>query len=162
MSGADFEDAALERVRSLGPDINTDTFAAAFNLFRASTQLIQDLETRVHRPRGLSVAGFRILFTIWTLGEMEPRTLASLSGVSRAAVSGVVTTLESAGLVEKQRQEADRRRLTVQLTPSGRSILEDAYRAQNLREQELFANLSTEDLRIFARIMRSLVDQDNR
>jgi hypothetical protein len=63
-----FETRASERVAELGTNISLAAFAASFNLFRFSTRLIQDLEASIHRPRGLSTAGFRVMFTIWALG----------------------------------------------------------------------------------------------
>jgi DNA-binding MarR family transcriptional regulator len=153
-----FETRASERVAELGTNISLAAFAASFNLFRFSTRLIQDLEASIHRPRGLSTAGFRVMFTIWALGEMEPRQLANHSGVSRAAISGAVATLAAAGLVEKSREQADRRLVTVRLSPEGAALLEETYRAQNVHEQGLFSDISAEDLSGFTRVLRSLLD----
>lgn len=154
----DFEDAARSKVEALGPEIDLETFAAAFNIFRVSTRVIQDLESSVHRPLGLSIAGFKILFTIWTLGDLEPRQLATLSGVSRAAISGAVSTLASAGLVEKVKEQQDRRLITVRLTAAGAGLIERSYRQQNKREQLLFESVSQEDIATFSRVARQLVN----
>lgn len=158
VEGADFEATAGRRVESLGPELDLATFAATFNLFRLSTRVIHDLDTSVHRPLGLSIAGFRALFTIWTLGEMEPSRLALLSGVSRAAISGTVTTLESSGFIEKSRDQPDRRLITIRLTDDGAAVVEAAYRAQNRREQELFAALESEEILELSRIMHKALD----
>ncbi|MFT7327730.1 MAG: hypothetical protein ACI88S_002162, partial [Ilumatobacter sp.] len=91
----DFERRAAERVVELGNNdhpIDLGTFAAMFDLFRVSARVVGDLESEVHRPLGLSIAGFRVLFTVWVFDSLEVREIARLSGVSRAAVSGVVTT----------------------------------------------------------------------
>ena len=95
-----FEQDARERLAGWA-DLDPDVFAASFVLFRLSTQYLSHLESEVHRPKGLSTAGFRVLFTIWVYDELEPRQIAKLSGVSTAAVSGVLTTLESKGLVRR-------------------------------------------------------------
>ncbi len=152
-----FEAEARRRVAELDDAIDLHTFAAAFNLFRASSQLVQDLESQVHRPLGLSTAGFRILFTIWTLGELQPRQLAQLAGVSRAAISGVLNTLERAGLVERSKDEADGRLINVRLTPTGIAHVEQAYIDQNERERELFAVLSRSELDSMAAMIRRLL-----
>ncbi len=152
----DLEADARGKVEALGSDIDLATFAASFNLFRISTRVIHDLESSVHRPRGLSIAGFRILFTIWTLGDLEPRQLATLAGVSRAAISGAVSTLAGAGLVTKVKEKSDRRLITVRLTDAGAEVLESAYRAQNKREQLLFDGVSSDDLQAFTRVSRQL------
>lgn len=156
----DFEQRARDRVTGLSRDIDLHTFAAAFNLFRVSSQLVQDLEATVHRPAGLSIAGFRILFTVWTLGDLQPRQLAALSGVSRAAVSGVLNTLERDGLVERLREHSDGRLVTVRLTEDGAERVQAVYRAQNRRERELFASLDDDELDVLSSFIRRLLAPD--
>lgn len=152
-----FGNAARRRVPELGDEIDRTTFAAAFELFRLSTKVINDFETTVHRPLGLSIAGFRVLFTVWVFDELEPRDIARLSGVTRAAVSGVVSTLERDGLVEKSREQADKRLVTVRLTSEGERLLREAYQAQNEREQVLFGDLDESELRTLTDLMRRLL-----
>lgn len=158
MSGADpLGELAASRVHELADDIDPDAFAASFNLFRLSTRLLQDLESTVHRPRGLSLAGFRVLFTTWIHGQLEPRELAQLSGVSRAAVSGVLKTLERDGLVDRNREQDDRRLVTVRVTEDGEALLRETYEAQNRREQQHFASLAPEQVETFRSLMQQLL-----
>ncbi|MFN3256631.1 MAG: MarR family winged helix-turn-helix transcriptional regulator [Ilumatobacter sp.] len=152
-----FESAAADRVRELGDDIDLTTFAAMFDLFRASSRIIGELEASVHRSVGLSTAGFRVLFTVWVFDALEPRRIATLSGVSRAAVSGVLNTLERDGFVRKRRDQADGRLVTVTLTDSGRATVAEAYRAQNRREREIFAGLDAAELERFTSTLRRLL-----
>jgi DNA-binding MarR family transcriptional regulator len=153
----DFEARAAARVSDLGDDIDVTTFAAMFDLFRASARLISDLENTVHRPAGLSTAGFRVLFTVWVFESLEPRQIAHLSGVSRAAVSGVVATLERDGFVTRTRRTDDRRLISVEPTDAGRAVLASAYQQQNLRERELFSTLSADELAQFTATLRKLL-----
>ncbi|MEZ5380060.1 MAG: MarR family transcriptional regulator [Acidimicrobiales bacterium] len=152
-----FEATARARVSELADDIDLGTFAAAFNLFRAASQLVQDLEPQVHRPLGLSIAGFRILFTVWTLGELQPRQLARLAGVSRAAISGALKTLERDGLVERHRDDLDGRLVNVRLTPLGATTVETAYIEQNRRERLLFESLDHDELEALASMIRRVL-----
>ena len=153
----DFESRARDRVVELGDDIDLDTFAAMFDLFRVWSRITRDLENTVHRPLGLSIAGFRVLFTVWVFDTLEPREIARLSGVSRAAVTGVVKTLEDDGLARRSREQADRRLVTVSVTPAGVAKLREAYVRQNRRERELFAALSSDELTQFTATMRTLL-----
>lgn len=148
---------AAKRVHELAEDIDPAAFTASFNLFRLSSRLLQDLEATVHRPRGLSLAGFRVLFTTWIHDQLEPRELAQLSGVSRAAVSGVLKTLERDGLVERNREQADRRLVTVRVTQDGESLLRETYAAQNRREVELFASLEPHQVEQLHSLMQQLL-----
>lgn len=153
----DFERAATERVTELGDDIDLATFAAMFDLFRVFSRVVADLETSAHRPSGLSTAGFRVLFTVWVFTTLEPREIARLAGVSRAAITGVVRTLERDGFVTRTRRDDDRRLVSIELTPAGRDVLAEAYQRQNLREREIFAGLSPEQLAGFTSALRILL-----
>jgi DNA-binding MarR family transcriptional regulator len=153
----EFEARAAERVRELGSDIDLGSFAASFDLFRLATRTIGDFDTAVHRPLGLSMAGFRVLFTVWVFGSLEVRDIARLSGVSRAAVSGVVTTLERDGLALRQRDQADGRLVSVTVTDDGVEKLRTAYREQHRREQLLFAGLDPSELATFTATLRKLL-----
>jgi len=153
----DFESRARDRVVELGDDIDLDTFAAMFDLFRVSARVTRDLENTVHRPLGLSIAGFRVLFTVWVFGTLEPREIARLSGVSRAAVTGVVKTLEHDGFARRSREQTDRRLVTVSVAPAGVAKLREAYRSQNRREQELFSVVASDEIAQFTATMRTML-----
>ncbi len=153
----EFELRATERIEALGDDVDVASFAASFDLVRLGTRVMADFDAAVHRPLGLSLAGFRVLFTVWVHGTLEVREIARLAGVSRAAVSGVVTTLERDGLAARQRDQADGRLATVRLTQDGSDRLGSAYREQNRREQQLFAGLDDGELTAFTATLRKLL-----
>lgn len=152
-----FEDAAAERVTGLAVDTSIDSFAATFNLVRTANRIISDLEAQVHRTAGWSWAGFRVMFTIWVAGPLEPREISRLAGISRAAVSSVLNTLERDGLVERVRDRPDRRLVTTRLTATGRARLARAYAVQNRREQEWLAPLDPGELATFTSMLRRLL-----
>ncbi|MBK8758535.1 MAG: MarR family transcriptional regulator [Actinomycetales bacterium] len=118
-----FESAAAQQVATTHPDADLLALRASFNLVRLSTMLVHRLESQVHREAGWSMAGFRVMFCVWVAAEMEPREIARYSGLSRAAVSSVLNTLERDGLVERHRESADRRLPAVarshRVAPSG-------------------------------------------
>jgi len=137
-----FESAAVDAVAVAVPRADLDSLRASLDLIRASTRLVQRLEAEVHTPAGWSMAGFRVMFCVWVGGELEPRDIARLSGLSRAAVSSVLNTLERDGLVERSRESHDRRLVTVRLTADGAGRLVAAYAEQNRVEQDFFASLT--------------------
>lgn len=158
----DFEDVAAARAVEEGLD--PVTFRAMFGIFRLSGRMFNDLEARVHRPAGWSLAGFRVMFLLWVLGPMESFEIARLVGLSRAAISSAVNTLERDGLVDRRRESVDGRVVTVHLTDDGAARLETAYRAQNVRERELFGDLTDDELVTLTDLMRRIsanrVDDD--
>ncbi|MBL1102008.1 MarR family transcriptional regulator [Streptomyces sp. 205] len=117
------------------------------SLHRAANMLVYDLESTVHRPRGWSWPGFRVLFAIWLTAPLEARKVAELSGMSRAAVSALVNTLERDGLVRKERAPYDGRAILLGLTPKGHQAITEAFRAHNAREQDWAGALSKDEQR---------------
>ena len=158
----DFERRAAERVVELGDDIDLPAFAASFDLFRVAASVVGDIENAVHRPLGLSAAGFRVLFTVWVFDSLEVREIARLSGVSRAAVSGVVTTLERDGLAVRKRDHSDGRLVSVEVTSAGLDTLRDAYHLQNERERGIFAVFEPDELDHFTSLLRKLLTKSRR
>ncbi len=148
----EFEDVAAERVVSQGLD--PVTFRAMFGIFRLGARMFNDLEAEVHRPAGWSLAGFRVMFLLWVLGPMESHEIARLTGLSRAAISSAVNTLERDGLVDRRRESADRRIVTVYLSDDGARRLEAAYVQQNDRERTLFGDLTDDELTQLTGLMR--------
>lgn len=155
-----FERAATDRVADVFPDADLDVLRASFNLIRLATMLVQRIESSVHREAGWSMAGFRVMFCVWVAGELEPRQIAHFSGLSRAAVSSALNTLERDGLVDRHRESADRRLVTVRLTADGERRLVAAYRAQNDVEREFFGRLSPARLDQLVTTMRALLRSD--
>jgi DNA-binding MarR family transcriptional regulator len=155
-----FEAAAVESVLAAVPETDLDALRASFALIRASTRLVQRLEAEVHREAGWSMAGFRVMFCVWVGGELEPREIARLSGLSRAAVSSVLNTLERDGLVERSRESDDRRLVTVRLTDDGARRLVAAYRRQNQVEQDFFATLPLRERQRLTRELAELMIRD--
>ena len=150
----EFEEVAAAKVLDEGLD--PVTFRAMFGIFRLGARMFTDLETSIHRPAGWSLAGFRVMFLLWVGGPMESFEIARLAGLSRAAISSAVNTLERDGLVDRRRESDDRRVVTVYLTDDGAARLEAAYRAQNVRERELLGNLSDDELDTLTELMRRI------
>ena len=60
-----------------------------------------------------------MLFVLWLAGPLESRHVARLAGMSRAAVSALVKTLERDGLVTRTQVPSDRRAV---ITAMGRGF----------------------------------------
>lgn len=113
-------------------------------LNRASDLVTYDLEAAVHRPRGRSWSGFRLLFVVWLAGPLEPKSAARLTGMSRAAVSNLVKTLVADGLLHRVPDEHDGRSVQLSLTETGHEEMVSVFREHNEREFG-WTNVLTED-----------------
>lgn len=92
----------------------------------AATNLINRLYTPVLRELGLTYPQYLVLLVLW---EEEPQTVGSL-GARLYLDSGTLTPLlkrmEAGGLIKRQRDPNDERRVLVTLTGQGRTLRETA------------------------------------
>lgn len=82
--------------------------------------------------------------------------MARLSGMSRAAVSALVNTLERVGLVSRRQAERDRRAVRLSLTGAGRAAITSAYEAHNQREQAWAGALSKQEQTVLIGLLEKL------
>lgn len=136
--------------------IDLEAMALVLLLHRVTNTVVYDLESSVHRPAGWSWSAFRALFTLWAGGPMEPSRLALDSGMSRQAVSALLKTLESEGLVQRQAAVDDGRSVLLSLTDEGHRRLEHTFRAHNAREATWAGALTADEQRTFVALLSKL------
>lgn len=98
----------------------------------------------------LSRAQLSIMMTLDALGPCRINQLADAEAIRMPTASNAVHHLETAGMVERVRDNQDRRGVRVELTAKGR---EELHRVSNERDQqmaEMFANLTPEELEFSA------------
>lgn len=152
-----YAELARERLPELDPSLDPDDFALAYALVHLSTLFTADVEEQVHRPRGLSLPGFRLMFKLLALGPTRPSVLAELSGISAASVTSLVATLEARRLVTRRRADADGRGVEVVLTSAGEALTRDALAAHAGRESEWFAPLSPSERQRLTDLLARLI-----
>ncbi len=138
-----FRDAAVRFTKERRADLDALAVALIFTLNRVASAHQHESERLVHRPRGWTYSGFRVLYMVWLFEPVEARDLARYSGVTRQTTSTVLRTLEAAGLVARRRTSPqDRRLVEVRLTDRGRVQIEAAFGEQNALEREWFGVLT--------------------
>jgi long-chain acyl-CoA synthetase len=98
---------------------------------RALARLARHVEQALD-PLELSLPQYRVL-SLLADGSSASSALAGRLAVSPPSVTAVVDGLVSRGLVERQADPADRRRLTLLLTPDGVALLRRAETAVDER-----------------------------
>jgi DNA-binding MarR family transcriptional regulator len=94
------------------------------------------------RPIGLTALQYTALTVLERHPDLSSAQLARDSFVTAQSMADMITTLEGRSLIERHRDRADRRRLVVALTASGRELL-DRYRGQvNALEAQMLAGLT--------------------
>ncbi|QZD73327.1 homoprotocatechuate degradation operon regulator HpaR [Pseudomonas sp. 3-2] len=83
---------------------------------------------RYFRPslnhHGLTEQQWRVIRVLHEHGDLEINKLAMFCCIVKPSLSTVLTRMESAGFVSRQKVELDKRRVLVRLHPKGRDIFE--------------------------------------
>ncbi len=156
-AGEEFGPRAAEKVAAELPNADLDLMRLSLALTRTANRFTRRAETEVHRPAGLTWAGFRVLFTLWAYGELESHRAAQLSGMSRASVSSAVNTLERDGLVQRS-PGGDRRVVMLSLTADGLATVRRSYEAQQrVVEADLYRDLDPDERRRLTELLERVL-----
>lgn len=88
---------------------------ALYSTMNATLQLYRDLLS----PWGLSYQQLMVLGLLWSEGEQTPGEISAALLLDTSSVAGLLSRMQSAGLVDRETSASDRRR--VRVTPTDRS-----------------------------------------
>lgn len=113
---------------------------------------------RERRLANLNVAQFRVMVFLNNNTGASLSNLASSVGLTLPAMSSLVDNLVSRNLVAREKNDEDRRKVTLSLTQEGHRELEKAYRYTQRFFEDKLSSLSDEDLDTVLRSMQILRD----
>jgi DNA-binding MarR family transcriptional regulator len=102
---------------------------------------------------------FTVLTSLSEQGTASQAALGRRLWIDRSDLHAILNELESDGLVARVRDEQDRRRNLVTLTPAGKAALKRLDKLIDAAQSALLEPLSTSDRREFRRLLGRLVDQ---
>jgi DNA-binding MarR family transcriptional regulator len=108
----------------MAADVDTDDqltlrHQVCFTLAVASREVVS-LYRPLLQPLGLTHPQYLVMVTLWSVGEpISVKELSRLLKLEAPTLSPLLKRLQSAGLVERQRDPADERSLLVNLTQQG-------------------------------------------
>jgi len=109
--------------------------------------LLEAFQARCFDPFGLRFIDYSVLRMLELEGELSPSRLAELVVRSSGGMTQILDRLERSGLLARQPDPRDRRKLTVGLTPAGLRLVRRANRAWVAQKQELLAGAGAAELK---------------
>lgn len=110
------------------PDIDTEPMALIGLIIRLSAHLSSEM-TKTFAKHGLNAASFDVLATLLRSGRpysLSPNDLLATMMVTSGTMTNRIDQLEKEGLVERIQNPGDKRSVLVQLTVTGRQIIDAA------------------------------------
>jgi DNA-binding MarR family transcriptional regulator len=139
------------------PDLEPAACEAFMHLIRASEEVIRVMNAHF-AAHNITQGRFLVMMLLLEkTGDCPrpttPAELADMASVSRATITGLLDTLERDGFVLRRPDPADRRQMSVHLTPKGQEfmhgILPDHFRLIT----RLMGNLSSDEQQTLSRLL---------
>ena len=152
---AETERAVAERLDGLTLDM--PAMAVVQNLYRAAGAIRTHLERSVLAPHNLTRTGWVVLWVVWIWTDIEARHVAAEAGISKGTLTGVLSTLESRGLLTRRTHPQDSRRVLIALTERGEQLMAELFPVFNGQEAAVTAPLAPQERLQLADLLRSVV-----
>ncbi len=132
---------------------------ASFLTFRLDqlSQTAMAKASQVYKERlGLNIRELRVLRAIGDQPGLSSRSLSEATFIEQTLVSKHLRKLVDAGLVRRELESADARRVALHLTAQGESIRQEADRLGQAMERDFLSVLTPEELAQFNRYIEKL------
>jgi DNA-binding MarR family transcriptional regulator len=126
-----------------------ELFRSLGNEVRAQQNGVELIDDAVCQLLGVNRTDGRCLDIIDQHDQTTAGELARASGLSTGAVTAVLDRLEAAGHIRRVRDELDRRRIYVEVTPETLERMHELYFPLVARSRERMAHYTAEELALF-------------
>ncbi len=132
---------------------------------KARAALLQELEAAMRRSSaqgvlygqtvanvaGIANSDLECMDILYLEGRVTAGRLAEVTGLTTGAITGVVDRLEKAGLVRRERDENDRRKVFIAVVPDAAIKIGQFYVPMQQAMEKVFGGYSDEELRLLLR-----------
>jgi DNA-binding MarR family transcriptional regulator len=105
---------------------------------------------------GLNTHQWRVLAAVAVWGPIEAVQVSRWATVDKAAVSRAVRALISRDLLRRSLHDQDGRKITLELTPSGRRTFKAVVQRIEVIQERLFRSYERQKVREFFKMLRTL------
>jgi DNA-binding MarR family transcriptional regulator len=121
---------------------------------RRSQSATDRFDQAVAEALGLNRTDMRCLDVLQREGRMAAGHLAEATGLTTGAMTAALDRLERSGFARRVRDDADRRRVLVELTPKAAGIAAEFYSEHVAQSERLYQRYSEGELELLLRFVR--------
>jgi len=145
------------------PDLDPSACEVFMNLLRTGDEVFHLMHAHYH-GHNISQGRFVVLLLLFDQlagcsAAHTPAELAEKAGVTRATMTGLIDTLERDGLVHREPDLADRRRLSVTLTKKGEAFITTLLPVHFRRIAELMSPLNEHERKTLVRLLNKIIER---
>lgn len=136
----------LQRFARRYPGMDISAVETFLTLLRVASDLFTGLDACLAR-HGLQQGRWWVLVLLMRREDLTaaPSELAEQAGVTRATMTGLVDSLERAGLVQRIADADDRRSVRIRMTDQGQEVMDAVMPDYYRRVAALFADIDEEE-----------------
>ena len=138
--------------RLIGNTHTLDGLPAAVQKFVRS---IDSVRKRLAADAHLSHTELRAMSRIAEQSDINPKSLADFLELSTPAVTAITSTLVAKEMIVRMPDPTDRRRLVLELTPTGHETMQTMYRSFQAAIQDAASELGEEQLPSFTEALNT-------
>ena len=147
------------------PELDPASADAFLHLLRAADELFSARELSLGKFN-LSCGRFSVMMQLFdketdTPIARTPAELATVAGVTRATMTGLVDTLERDGLVKREPDPKDRRMMSVNLTRKGHQLITQVLPNHFRLMGEVMSPLSEAERKTLVRLLAKILQPKN-
>jgi len=121
-------------------------------------QMLRKAGPHKHINESLHGGAFVLQYIACHGGDVIPSEISGEMGVSSARIAAALNSLESKGLITRQIDLSDRRKILVGITPEGKALAEQQQQAVIAGASKMLALLGEEDAKAYIRITGRLAE----
>jgi DNA-binding MarR family transcriptional regulator len=114
------------------------------------------------RMSGINLTDGRCLDLLDVHDGLTAGELAEAASLSPGAVTTVLDRLERMGLITRTRDEADRRRVLVEMTPKARQLAYEAYGPVSAYARDYIEQLTDDEIDVISRFLEVAIEVNER
>lgn len=138
--------------------MNTDPVIELRKLSQRYTYTSLQLHEAIARKAGFTATDHKYLGFFLQRGSLTAGELARLSGLTTGAVTGLIDRFEQKGLVSRQLDKTDRRKvIIVPDTEKISALLQPLYKEFQKRSEQLIATFSADEMQTLERYFSNAI-----